>query len=383
MIATATFIVWWALGSGFDVALINAVSVLVISCPCALGLATPTAVVVATGRAAQAGILVKDAAALEHAHKLSVLVVDKTGTLTEGKPKVTDLLPAPGSDEKHLLQIAASMAQGSTHPLSRALLEYARELLVTPTKTDNFSELSGSGLSAEIGGATYLLGSPVFIASENIALDQAQILALQQQGKSVIAVAHANTLLGIIAFADTLRPSSADAVARLSAMGIRVVMLSGDNAATSQAIARQSGIAEFRAEVLPQDKAAHVQSFKAEGKMVGMVGDGINDAPALAAADVSFAMKSGSDIAIEAADITLMRNDLMGVVDAIDLSRTALHKIRQNLFFAFAYNVLGIPLAALGMLNPVIAGAAMAMSSVSVVSNALLLKRWKPYNTIH
>ena len=383
VIATATFIVWWALGSGFDVALINAVSVLVISCPCALGLATPTAVVVATGRAAQAGILVKDAAALEHAHKLSVLVVDKTGTLTEGKPKVTDLLPAPGSDEKHLLQIAASMAQGSTHPLSRALLEYARELLVTPTKTDNFSELSGSGLSAEIGGATYLLGSPVFIASENIALDQAQILALQQQGKSVIAVAHANTLLGIIAFADTLRPSSADAVARLSAMGIRVVMLSGDNAATSQAIARQSGIAEFRAEVLPQDKAAHVQSFKAEGKMVGMVGDGINDAPALAAADVSFAMKSGSDIAIEAADITLMRNDLMGVVDAIDLSRTALHKIRQNLFFAFAYNVLGIPLAALGMLNPVIAGAAMAMSSVSVVSNALLLKRWKPYNTIH
>jgi len=409
VIATATFLVWWALGSGFAAALINAVSVLVISCPCALGLATPTAVVVATGRAAQAGILVKDAAALEHAHKLSVLVVDKTGTLTEGKPKVTDLLPALGSDEKYLLQIAASMAQGSTHPLSRALLEYAQEQQVTPIRTDSLSELSGSGLSAEIGGAAYLLGSPAFIASANIALDQAQILALQQQGKSVIAVAKTapspfkgegwgggknviappspspsfpvsanGELLGIIAFADILRASSADVVARLSAMGIRVVMLSGDNTDTAQAIARQSGIAEFRAEVLPQDKAAHVQSFKTDGKRVGMVGDGINDAPALAAADVSFAMKSGSDIAIEAADITLMRNDLMGVVDAIDLSRTALHKIRQNLFFAFAYNVLGIPLAAFGMLNPVIAGAAMAMSSVSVVSNALLLKRWQP-----
>ena len=380
VIAAITFIVWWGLGSGFATALINAVSVLVIACPCALGLATPTAVVVATGRAALAGILVKDAAALEHAHKLSVLVVDKTGTLTEGKPKVTDLLPAPGNKANELLSIAASMAQGSTHPLSRALLEYAQTQQVTPLKTDSFNELSGSGLNVEIDGVTYLLGSPAFIAQSGIALDGTQILALQQQGKSVIGVACANTLLGTIAFADTLRSSSTDAVARLTAMGIRVVMLSGDNAATAQAIARQAGIAEFRAEVLPQDKAAHVQSFKAEGKMVGMVGDGINDAPALAAADVSFAMKSGSDIAIEAADITLMRNDLMSVVDAIDLSRTALKKIRQNLFFAFAYNVLGIPLAALGMLNPVIAGAAMAMSSVSVVSNALLLKRWQPHN---
>ncbi len=380
VIATITFIVWWALGSGFATALINAVSVLVIACPCALGLATPTAVVVATGRAAHAGILVKDAAALEHAHKLAMLVVDKTGTLTSGKPTVTDLLPASGSDDKQLLQIAAGMAQGSTHPLSRALLEYAQEQNITPTRTDTLTELSGSGLRAEINGATYLLGSPAFIASENITLNQVQILSFQQQGKSVIAVARANTLLGTITFADTLRSSSAEAVKHLTAMGIRVVMLSGDNAATAQAIARQAGITEFRAEVMPQDKAAHVQSFKAEGKMVGMVGDGINDAPALAVADVSFAMKSGSDIAIETADITLMRNDLMSVADAISLSRTALKKIRQNLFFAFAYNVLGIPLAALGMLNPVIAGATMAMSSVSVVSNALLLKRWQPYN---
>jgi len=383
VIATLTFIAWWASGSGFTTALINAVSVLVIACPCALGLATPAAVVVATGRAALAGILVKDAAALEHAHQLAVLILDKTGTLTEGKPNVTDLLPASGSDEKHLLQIAANMAQGSTHPLSRALLEYAQKQKITPTQADNLTEFSGSGLRADINGTAYLLGSPAFIAQSGIALDEPQIRVLQQQGKSVIAVARADTLIGCIAFADTLRASSTDAVAHLSAMGIRVVMLSGDNAATAQAIARQAGIAEFRAEVLPQDKAAHVQSFKAEGKMVGMVGDGINDAPALAAADVSFAMKSGSDIAIEAADITLMRNDLMSVVDAIDLSRTALHKIRRNLFFAFAYNVLGIPLAALGMLNPVIAGAAMAMSSVSVVSNALLLKRWQPYNTNH
>ncbi len=382
VVATMTFITWWALGSGFATALINAVSVLVIACPCALGLATPTAVVVATGRAAHAGILVKDAAALEHAHKLAVLIVDKTGTLTEGKPKVTNLLPAPGNDDKQLLQIAAGIAQGSTHPLSRALLEYTREQNITPARTDTLTELSGSGLRAEINGAAYLLGSPAFIAQSGMALDEAQILALQQQGKTVIAVARANNLLGCIAFADTLRASSTGAVARLSAMGIRMVMLSGDNAATAQAIARQAGITEFRAEVLPQDKAAHVQSFKAEGKKVGMVGDGINDAPALAAADVSFAMKSGSDIAIEAADITLMRNDLMSVADAISLSRTALKKIRQNLFFAFAYNVLGIPLAALGMLNPVIAGAAMAMSSVSVVSNALLLRRWQPYSSL-
>ena len=237
---------------------------------------------------------------------------------------------------------------------------------------------SGHGLHADIDGKHYLFGSPVFAVSEGVLIDEHQVLALQQQGKTVNALARDGELLGYIAFADQLRASSSAAVAQLTAMGIRVVMLSGDNHATAQAIAAQAGIAEFRAEVLPQDKSAHVQSFKAEYLIVGMVGDGINDAPALAAADVSFAMRSGSDIAIEAADITLMRNDLMSVVDAISLSRATLKKIRQNLFFAFAYNVLGIPLAMLGMLNPVIAGAAMAMSSVSVVSNALLLKRWRP-----
>jgi Cu+-exporting ATPase len=378
-IAVVTFIGWWALGSDFSTALINAVAVLVISCPCALGLATPTAVVVATGRAAGAGILVKNATALEQAHKLTLLIVDKTGTLTAGKPSVTDILPGKESNRTQLLQIAASLAQGSTHPLSRALLSYAQEQKVELLPTSSYTEFSGSGLSAEIGGTVYLLGSPIFISSKNITQNETEILALQQQGKSVIAIASNSTLLGYIALADTLRENSTGAVARLNKMGIRVVMLSGDNTATAQAIARQAGITEFRAEVLPQDKAAHVQSFKAQGQLVGMVGDGINDAPALAAADVSFAMQSGSDIAIESADITLMHNDLMSVADAIDLSRVALAKIRQNLFFAFAYNILGIPLAAIGMLNPVIAGAAMAMSSVSVVSNALLLKRWQPY----
>jgi Cu+-exporting ATPase len=378
-IAAVTFAVWalWGPEPRLAHALINAVSVLIIACPCALGLATPTAVVVATGRAAHAGILVKDAAALENAHKLSVLVVDKTGTLTEGKPALTDLLPADGIAPDELLRIAASLAQSSTHPLSRALLEHTQAQRIEPAPTRDVSELSGSGVSAAIGDTTYRLGSPAFIAQSGAALNEAQILALQQQGKSIIAVARGNTLLGTIAFADQLRDSSRTAVARLRGMGIRVVMLSGDNAATAQAIAAQAGINEFRAEVLPQDKAAVVQSLKAEGRLVGMVGDGINDAPGLAAADVGFAMKSGSDIALEAADLTLMRNDLTSVVDAISLSRATLRKIRQNLFFAFGYNVLGIPLAAAGLLNPVIAGAAMAMSSVSVVSNALLLKRWR------
>lgn len=389
VIALATFAGWWITGSGFTAALINAVAVLVIACPCALGLATPTALVVSTGRAAQAGILVKDAAALERAHKLSVLVVDKTGTLTEGKPGVTDLLPSSGVSRDELLRTAAMLAQGSTHPLSRALLDHAQANQITPAQAGSINEVSGHGLHAEAAGKHYLLGSPAFVASEGVVVDVAQVSVLQQQGKTVNALACDGALLGYIAFADALRASSRTAVAQLAAMGIRVVMLSGDNHATAQAIAAQAGIREFRADVKPQDKAAQVQSFKQAPPLttrgregfVGMVGDGINDAPALAAADVSFAMRSGSDIAMEAADITLMRNNLMSVVDAISLSRATLKKIRQNLFFAFAYNVLGIPLAMLGMLNPVIAGAAMAMSSVSVVSNALLLKRWRPAQT--
>lgn len=376
IIATLTFIGWWGFGGDFSAALINAVSVLVIACPCALGLATPTAVVVATGRAAHAGILVKDAAALERAHALSVLALDKTGTLTEGKPAVTDVVPAPSVAADELLRIAAALAQHSTHPLARALLGHPGAQ--PPVEASETHEQAGQGVTARIDGADCLLGSPAFAAQQGIALDDGALAALQQQGKSLIVVAREGTALGTIALADRLRVSSRRAIAQLHSLGIRVVMLSGDNHATAQAIAAQAGIADFRAEVMPQDKAAVVHSLKTPDGIVGMVGDGINDAPALAAADVSFAMKSGSDIALEAADITLMHNDLMSVADAISLSRATLRKIRQNLFFAFAYNVLGIPLAMLGMLNPVVAGAAMAMSSVSVVSNALLLKRWQP-----
>ncbi|MDD2774513.1 MAG: heavy metal translocating P-type ATPase [Gallionella sp.] len=389
-IAVLTFVAWYALGGNFTIALINAVAVLVIACPCALGLATPTAVVVATGRAAQAGILVKDAAALERAHKLRVLVVDKTGTLTVGKPSVTDVLPVGDFTAEALLQTAARLAQGSTHPLSKALHEYAiANLGMSPQPQGSvvgLTELSGQGLQAEIHGTHYLLGSPKFAQQAGVVLDDARLLALQQQGKSVIVLASnpspftlspsQTSLLGYFAFADQLRESSRNAVTQLTTQGIRVVMLSGDNHATALAIAQQVGITEFRAEVLPQDKAALVTAYQTDGVLVGMVGDGINDAPALAAADVSFAMRSGSDIAMATADITLMRNDLNSVVDALSLSHATLRKIRQNLFFAFGYNVLGIPLAALGMLNPMIAGAAMAMSSVTVVSNALLLKRW-------
>jgi Cu+-exporting ATPase len=378
LLALATLVIWYKIDGDLSYAIINAVSVLVIACPCALGLATPVTIVVASGLAAREGILVKDAAALERAHKLSVLVLDKTGTLTEGKPTLTDLRPSAASGVGELLRIAASLAQHSTHPLSGAVVEYAQTQATMPLPITDFEESPGSGLRANLDGVSYLLGSPAYIAQQGVTVDEASILALQMQGKSVIAVARQQVLLGYIAFADKIRPSSRAAVARLRGMGIRVVMLSGDNQATAHAIANQAGIEEFIAEVSPQDKARYVGSLKDKKTLVGMVGDGINDAPALAAADVSFAMKNGSDIAIEAADITLMRNDLNSVADAIDLSHVTLSKIRQNLFFAFAYNVLGIPLAGLGMLNPMIAGGAMAMSSVSVVSNALLLKQWRP-----
>jgi P-type Cu+ transporter len=378
VLAVITFLVWLQIEKDFAYAIITAVSVLVIACPCALGLATPITVVVASGLAAREGILVKDAAALERAQKLAVLVLDKTGTLTEGTPALTDLRPSATSSVGELSRIAASLAQHSTHPLSVAIMDHAHAHATMPLPITDFDETAGSGLRATLDGVAFMLGSPAFITKQGIVLDEASILGLQKQGKTVIAVAREQVLLGYIAFADKIRPSSRVAVARLQEMGIRVVMLSGDNETTARAIAEQTGIEEFIAEVSPQDKARYVSSLRNEKTLVGMVGDGINDAPALAAADVSFAMKSGSDIAIEAADITLMRNDLNSVADAIDLSQVTLSKIRQNLFFAFAYNVLGIPLAGLGLLNPMIAGGAMAMSSVSVVSNALLLKQWKP-----
>ncbi len=372
---------WWFLGD-FVTALINAVAVLVIACPCALGLATPTAIMVGTGRGAQAGLLVKNAAALENAEKIQVLIVDKTGTLTEGRPAVTDIVPIGKVTEHDLMQVAASLEQGSEHPLAKAVLERAGGMNIRSQKVTDFTAVTGGGIAAHIDGTKYFLGSPKFLRSHGAKIEDADIGTLQTEGKTIIAIAAvANDIpqiIGYLAIADRLRNTSARAVKRLQSMGIEVIMLTGDNPTTAAAIALQTGISNYRAEVLPQDKAAEVEKLRSSGKFIGMVGDGINDAPALAAADVSFAIGAGSDIAIKAADITLMRNDLMSAADAISLSRATLSKIRQNLFFAFIYNILGIPLAAAGLLNPVIAGAAMAMSSVSVVSNSLLLKRWKP-----
>ena len=380
-ISILTFGITGWLTSDFVSALINAVAVLVIACPCALGLATPTAIMVGTGRGAQVGVLVKNAAALEHAEKIQTIIVDKTGTLTEGKPEVTDIVPIESISTQDLLQIAASLEQGSEHPLARAVLDSAQKMQLPLQPIHDFSAITGSGITAHINDMHYLLGSPKFLIQQGIVVDEKQIAALQGEGKTVIGIAstsdNAHKMLGYLAIADRLRDTSRKAIERLQAMGIEVVMLTGDNAITAAAIAKQTGITQYRAEVLPQDKAAEVMKLKASGKFTAMIGDGINDAPALAAADVSFAIGAGSDVAIEAADITLIRNDLMSVADAISLSRATLRKIRQNLFFAFVYNILGIPLAAMGMLNPVIAGAAMAMSSVSVVSNSLLLKRWQ------
>ena len=376
-IALLTFAAWWALAGDFTQALVNAVAVLVIACPCALGLATPTAIMVGTGQGAKAGVLIRNAVALELAEKLKVLVVDKTGTLTEGRPVVTDMLPVrAGAATANLLQLAASLEQGATHPLAAAIVARAKADGLSLYTPQNVVTTSGRGLQGEVDGHRVLVGSATWIKVQGWAAPQADALA--EAGRSVVAVVADETLLGVIGIADPLRASSRAAVARLKRLGIEVVMLTGDNAGTAQAVAHEAGIAHFEAEVLPGDKAAAVNKLRAGGRLVGMAGDGINDAPALAAADVSFAMAAGSDVAMQAADVTLMRDDLSGVADAISLSRATLAKIRQNLFFAFIYNVLGIPLAALGMLNPVIAGAAMAMSSVSVVSNSLLLRNWKP-----
>jgi Cu+-exporting ATPase len=379
-ISLVTFGLWWSLSGEFTTALINAVAVLVIACPCALGLATPTAIMVGTGNGAKAGILIRNAAALEQAEKIRILVVDKTGTLTEGRPVVTDIIPAGNTRIEEVLRLAATLEQGSEHPLAKAITGRAAAEGITPGAISGFAAVTGKGVQGEIDGRLYRLGSPAFLIELGLRNDEDTVARLQQQGKTVVALSNEENIVGYLAIADALRATSASAVARLQAMGIEVVMLTGDNAATARAIAAQAGVDRYLADVLPQDKAAEIQKLKAQGKVVGMVGDGINDAPALAAADVSFAVGSGTDVAIETADVTLMRNDLANVADAIDLSRATLKKIRQNLFFAFIYNVLGIPLAALGMLNPVIAGAAMAMSSVSVVSNSLLLKRWKSGN---
>jgi P-type Cu+ transporter len=364
-IAVLTLAGWWLASGSFAEALIPAVAVLVIACPCALGLATPTALMVGVGRAARAGILIKNAAALEGAEGLDCLVLDKTGTLTRGEPAVTDVLPAEGVSREALLRVAAALENRSEHPLARAVM---RAAYIAPPAVQDFVAHGGRGVAATLEGAPARLGSPDFLGRERPALE----------GRTVLGVEHGGRFLGWIGLADELRPTTAAAVKRLERMGVELFVVSGDHAQAVQAVARSLGIRRWQGGVLPQGKAEQIDLLHKEGRKVGMAGDGVNDAPALARADVSFALAGGTGAAIETADVTLMKNDLAGIADAIALSRATLSKIRQNLFFAFVYNVLGIPLAALGLLNPVIAGAAMALSSVSVVSNSLLLNRWKP-----
>jgi Cu+-exporting ATPase len=376
VVALLTFAGWWFFAKDFTNALVNAVAVLVIACPCALGLATPTAIMVGTGRGARSGILIRNAQALEIAEKIDTLAVDKTGTLTTGTPAVIAVLPLrAGMSEADILARAACLEQASTHPLAAAILAFARErgLALAPL-ADGAQTVPGCGVHGAAEGIETRVGSLVWLESLGFALPE---IPPQLAGQSVVALAENHEVLGLIGIADPLRTSSRLAISRLTSLGVEVVMLTGDNADTAAIIAREAGIARIEANVLPGGKAAAIEALKASGKRVGMAGDGINDAPALAAADVSFAMGAGSDIAMQAADITLMKNDLSGVAEAVALSRATLAKIRQNLFWAFIYNILGIPAAALGFLNPVVAGAAMALSSVSVVSNSLLLRKLK------
>ncbi len=369
-IAALTCLGWWLASGDFASSLIPAVAVLVIACPCALGLATPTAVMVGLGRGAQLGILVRSAEALERAEKLTLLALDKTGTLTEGRMALVALEPAAGLEENELLRLAATLEQGSTHPLAIAVQEAAQARGIRHAAVADFENVSGAGVAGTVEGRRLRLGTPEWLGA--VRSDAAHGAA------SWIMLADDAGILGRLACADRLRPSSQQAVARLQALGVECVMLTGDHPEAARSIAEAAGIKDWRARVKPQEKAAAVSALKAAGRVVGMAGDGVNDAPALAGADVSFGMASGSDIALEAADITLMRSDLNSVADSVELSRAVMRKIRQNLFLAFFYNVLALPLAAAGLLNPVIAGAAMALSSVSVVGNALLLKRWRP-----
>lgn len=378
-VAAVTGAVWLVAGAPLSTALMNAVAVLVVACPCALGLATPTAIMVGTGVGATVGILIRDAAALEGARRTDVLVLDKTGTLTEGRPTVTDVAPAPGWDAASLLRLAASAEDRSEHPLARAIVSRARESGVVVTPPEAFEAIAGFGVEAAAGGTTILAGKPSLLAERGIGADDLSgvIARMEQEGKTVVMVAADGRVAGVIGIADRLRPGATQAVAEVKALGIAVRMITGDSGPAARAIAREAGIEEVTAGVLPGGKAEAIRSLQAQGRAVAMAGDGINDAPALAQADVGIAMGSGTGAAIEAADVTLMRSDLSGLPLAFRLSRATVATIRQNLFWAFVYNVAGIPLAAVGVLNPMIAAAAMAGSSVSVVGNSLRLRRFR------
>ncbi len=386
-IALATFIVWWLVSPAetrLSMALVTAVSVLIIACPCALGLATPTAIMVGTGRGAERGILIKGGEALETAHKLTAIVLDKTGTITHGKPAVTDVIPAanPGVGAEELLRLAASAEQRSEHPLASAIVREATARGVRLVEPTDFGAVVGHGVDASVDGKRLLIGRAALLEQRGILITLADKAAeLASAGRTPMFVAIDGREAGIVAVADTIRPESREAIETMRAMGLRVVMMTGDNRLTAEAVASQVGVDQFFAEVLPKDKAGMVKSLQAQGHVVGMVGDGINDAPALVQADVGLAVGTGTDIAMESADITLMRGDLRAVPQAITLSHATIRAIRQNLFWAFIYNVVGIPVAAgvlfpfTGwLLSPIIASAAMAFSSVSVVLNSLRLK---------
>ena len=385
LVIAAVTLMGWGLASGdWERGLIHAVAVLVIACPCALGLATPAAIMVGTGVAARRGLLIKDAEALEQARRVDLVVFDKTGTLTEGKPRLTAFRTVPGQDEAEALRLAAALQQGSEHPLARAVRDAASGRALATAPAAAVRAIAGRGIEGRVQGRALKLGSGRWMAELGVDLSPlaAQADAEMTSGQTLSWLAADEgegtpVLVAMLAFGDRAKPTSAAAIAELKALGLRTLMLSGDNAAAAQAAADALGLDEVRAELLPEDKARIVAELRAGGARVAMVGDGINDAPALAAADVGLAMGGGTDVAMEAAGITLMRGDPRLVADAIALSRATVAKIRQNLFWAFIYNLLGVPLAALGLLSPVIAGAAMALSSVSVLGNALLLKRWK------
>jgi Cu+-exporting ATPase len=388
IIAVLSAVVWLLAGQDAVFALKVFIAVLVIACPCALGLATPTAIMVGTGKGAEYGVLIKGGEALETAHKINTIVFDKTGTITEGRPEVTDIVTTAIVDEKSLLQLAASAEKGSEHPLGEAIVRGAEKQGLEIKKVESFNAIPGHGIEVVIDGKQMLLGNRKLMVDREISLTQLEEQSdqLASEGKTPMYITIDNSLAGIIAVADIVKESSSKAIEKLHKMGIEVAMITGDNRRTAEAIARQVGIDRVLAEVLPQDKANEVKKLQQEGKKVAMVGDGINDAPALAQADIGIAIGSGTDVAMESADIVLMRSDLMDVPTAIQLSKSTIRNIKQNLFWAFGYNVAGIPIAAgvlyaLGgpLLNPVFAAAAMSLSSVSVLTNALRLKRFKPY----
>ncbi len=386
-IALVSFGVWLLLGYSFEFALTTAVAVLVISCPCALGLATPVAIMVGTGQGALHGVLIKSAEALETAHSVDTVVLDKTGTITEGKPQVTDVIPAAEVTAAELLRIGASLERPSEHPLAEAIVAKANQEGLELASVEEFLAVPGRGIQAKLGETTYLAGNLAFMQEHGIALGEleAQADKLAEQGKTPMYFADAHRVLGIIAAADVVKPSSRQAIAELRELGLEVAMLTGDNRRTAEAIRRELNLGAVLAEVLPEDKEREIRRLQEEGKTVAMVGDGINDAPALTRAHVGIAIGAGTDVALESADIVLVKNDLRDVVTAIKLSRATLRNIKQNLFWAFFYNSLGIPLAAglfyplLGWrLSPMYAAAAMSLSSIFVVTNALRLRRFAP-----